>query len=92
MDNDSRRFTVAGQLNFSNGDYVSLAIRRLEINRDGGEHAISKVPLDVDNVELRYSRGLGDGTLSVGIGYEDPATRPGTSSRAHGFVSWQQGF
>jgi hypothetical protein len=92
MDNDSRRYTLAGLLTLSKGDFFSLEVRRLELNRNGGAHTISDVPVDVDNVELRYSRGVGAGTISLGIGYEDPATRPDASSRAHGFISWQQGF
>jgi hypothetical protein len=92
MDNDSRRYTVGGMLTLENGDFVSLTLRRLEINRDGGSHSISDVPLDVENVELRYSRGQWGGNISTGIGYEDPATRPGSSSGVHGFVTWQQGF
>jgi hypothetical protein len=64
----------------------------MQLNRDGGDHAISGVPLDVDNVELRYSRGLWVGKLSFGLGYEDPATRPGKSSGVHGFMTWQQGL
>jgi hypothetical protein len=92
MDNDSRMYTLAALLNQPNGDTWSLALRRVELNRDGGGHAISEVPLDVDNVELRHSRGLGAGKVSVAIGYEDPSTRPHSSSGVHGFVSWQQGF
>jgi hypothetical protein len=92
MDNDSRRFTLAGMLNLENGDFVSVSLRRLKINRDGGDHSISDVPLDVDNVELRYSRGLWGGKVSVGMGYEDPATRPDATSGLHGFVTWEQGI
>jgi hypothetical protein len=92
MDNDSRRYTLAGSLTLANGDFISATVRRLEINRDGGEHSISDVPLDLDNVELRYSRGLGAGRINVGIAYEDPATRPDSSSRVHGFLTWIQGF
>jgi hypothetical protein len=92
MYNDGRRFTLAGALTFRDGDFLSVALRRIEINRDGGAHAISEAPLDVDNVELRYSRGLGAGTLSVGLGYEDPSIRPTASSSTHGFMTWQQGF
>jgi hypothetical protein len=92
MDNDSRRFTLAGLVTLENGDSVSATLRRMELNRDGGDHAISGVPLDVDNVELRYSRGLWVGRLSFGLGYEDPATRPGKSSGVHGFMTWQQGL
>jgi hypothetical protein len=92
MDNDSRMFTLAGVLNRENGDSLSVSIRRVKLNRDGGDHAISNVPLDVDNVELRYSRGLGEGKISAGIGYEDPSLTADSSSRVHGFVNWQQGF
>jgi hypothetical protein len=92
MDNDSRMFTIAGLLTRPGGDTISLALRRAEINRDGGDHSISSVPLDVDNVELRYSRGFGPGQLSVGFGYEDPSTQPHSSSVVHGFITWQQGF
>ncbi len=92
MDNDGRRFTLAGLLNIANGDFVSVTLRRVEINRNGGPHTISEVPLDIDNVELRYSRGFWGGKISVGVGYESPATRPDASSGAHGFVTWQQGY
>jgi hypothetical protein len=84
LDNDSRMFTVAGILNWSEGDVLSLTFRRIELNRDGGSHAISEVPLEFDNVELRYSRRLGAGKISAGAGYDN--------SRATGFVTWQQGF
>jgi hypothetical protein len=92
MDNDSRMYALAGILTRENGDTVALSIREFELNRDGGPHAISDVPLDVFNVELRYSRGLGAGKISAGIGYEDPALTADSSSRVHGFVNWQQGF
>jgi hypothetical protein len=92
MDNDSRMYSLAGSLTRANGDLVSLTVRRLELNRDGGQHAISEVPLDLDNVELRYSRGIGGGKISVGVGYDDPGLSAGSSSRVHGFAIWQQGF
>jgi hypothetical protein len=92
MDNDSRRFTATGMLTLASGDLISLTLRRMEINRDGGAHAISDVPLDVDNVELRYSRGVGAGKVSVGVGYENPTAEPGFSSPVHGFITWQQGI
>jgi hypothetical protein len=92
MDNDSRMYALAGILTRSNGDVWSVTARKLELNRDGGDHALSDVPLDLDNVELRYSRALGAGKISVGIGYEDPAIQADSSSRVHGFAVWQQGF
>jgi hypothetical protein len=92
MDNDSRMFSIGGLLTRANGDRISLTLRRVELNRDGGPHAISDVPLDLDNVELRYSRGMGAGKISAGLGYDHPAIDSASSSGAHGFVSWQQGF
>ena len=92
MGNDSRRYSLSGLLSRDSGETLSVTIRRVNLNRDGGDHPISDVPLEVDNVELRYSRGLGGGRVSAGIGYEDPDLTPRSSSRVHGFVTWQQGF
>jgi hypothetical protein len=91
LDNDSRMFALGGLLTRSNGDVFSLTLRKIELNRDGGPHSISEVPLDLDNVELRYSRGFGAGKLSFGVGYDDPAL-PADTSGIHGFAVWQQGF
>ena len=91
MDNDGRSYSLAGTITRPNGDLLSLTLRKVELNRDGGPHTISTVPVDVDNVELRYSRMLGTGKISAGIGYDDPAVPP-DSSRLHGFLIWQQGF
>jgi hypothetical protein len=92
MDNDSRMYTFGGLLTRPNGDSVGLTVRRAELNRNGGEHAISQVPLDVDNVELRYSRAIALGRVSLGIGWDDTATIGDSDSGVRGFVSWQQGF
>ena len=92
MDNDSRMFTVAGLLTRENGDDLSVAVRRVDVNRDGGPHAISATPVELDNVELRYSRKLGPGKFSGGVGYLDPVIGGNSSSRVHAFVTWQQGF
>jgi hypothetical protein len=93
MDNDSRMFSVGGVLTRSNGEVLSVTLRDVKLNRDGsGDHTISAVPLDVKNVELRYSRGLGAGKVSVGLGYDDPALAGGSGSKVHGFMIWQQGF
>lgn len=92
MDNDSRMISAGGVLTLPDGEIVSLTVRRMDLNRDGtGTHAISAVPLDLDNVELRYSRGWGGSRISFGMGYDDynPAD---SRSRLHGFVVWQQGF
>jgi hypothetical protein len=91
MDNDSRMFTIAAILNRPNGDSLGLTVRQVDINRDGGSHSISDVPLDLDNVELRYSRGLGTSKINVGVGYDDPSIT-GSASGLRGFLSWQKGF
>jgi hypothetical protein len=92
MDNDSRMYTLGGIFTLVRGDVVSLTLRRVELNRDGGPHSISDVPLALDNVELRYSRGVGAGRISLGIGYQDPVDSTESSSPVNGFASWQQGF
>jgi len=93
LDNDSRMFSVAGVLVRENGDVLSVEFRRAKINRDGtGEHAISDVPADLDNVELRYSKTLGIGKLSIGLGYDDRSSTTDSGSDARGFLSWQQGI
>jgi hypothetical protein len=92
LDNDSRMLSLGGLLTRANGAVFSLTLRRAEVNRDGGDHAISNVPVDFDNVELRYSRGLGAGKLSFGVGYLSASGSDDAGSRVHGFAGWQQGF
>lgn len=92
LDNDSQLWTFGALLGRSDGSNFGLTFRHAEINRDGtGSHAISAVPLTLRNVELRHSRVLGYGRLSVGVGYDD---RTGVDSDAtvRGFLTWQQGF
>lgn len=92
LDNDSRMYSLGALLNRPNGDHLSLTLRRIELNRDGGEHAISEVPRDFDNVELRYSRTLGRGNVKIGIGYDESSATGDSGSGFRGFVSWQEGF
>jgi hypothetical protein len=95
MDNDSLMLSVGGVLSRPNGDVLSLTLRRIELNRDGGANAISPVPTDVDNVELRYTADRSFGRISVGVGYDQgyenrQVTNPGDEFR--GFLVWQQGL
>jgi hypothetical protein len=93
MDNDSRMYSLAGLLTRPSGDVISVLLRRTEVNRDGsGSHAISTVPRDLDNVELRYSRVFGFGKVMVGAGLEKRGEDSGSGSNAHAYISWQQGF
>ena len=92
MDNDSRMYSVAGMLTRDNGDTISLTVRRVELNRDGGPHLVSQVPRDLDNVELRLAHAFSMGRLSAAIGQGDPGTGSGRSSGLNAFVIWQQGF
>jgi hypothetical protein len=93
LDNDSRMFSVAALLTRANGDVLSVELRRAKLNRDGsGTHAISEVPADLDNVELRYSREFGIGKVSVGLGYDDRSSPAESASDVRGYLRWQQGF
>jgi hypothetical protein len=93
IDNDSRMVSFGAVLTLEDGSHASVALRRIELNRDDdGPHFVSDVRIEVDNVELRYSRGLGAGRLSLGVGYQDPVLSADSSSRVNGFVNWQQGF
>jgi hypothetical protein len=92
MGNDSRMFALAGTLTSSDGGVLSITLRKVDLNRDGGDHPISNVRLDLGDVELRYSRVFGAGRVGLGIGYQDPAITAESASRVHGFAFWQQGF
>jgi hypothetical protein len=90
-DNDSQSKSFSGMLVRPDGSQYSLGLRDLDLNRDGGPHTISTVPLRLRNVELRHSRELGNGRISVGAGFDDLA---GTAaeSEVRGFLSYEQGF
>jgi len=92
MDNDSRMYTLGGILTLTRGDVLSVTLRRVDLNRNGGPHAISEVPVNVDNVELRYARALGFGRLELGLGYQSPDTSSSPDADISGFARWQQGF
>jgi hypothetical protein len=92
MDNDSRMYTLAAHVTRPRGDTWSLALRKVELNRDGGEHAISEVPADGDNVELRYSRTFGIGKIMFSVGYDNRDSSMDSVSDVHAFMTWQQGF
>jgi hypothetical protein len=93
LDNDSRMTSVAGLLTRRNGDVFSVELRHARINRDGsGTHAISSVPTDLDNVELRYSKNFAMGKVSIGLGYDDWSAPDVVDSDVRGFLRWQQGF
>ena len=92
MDNDGRMTSVSALLSRPDGSAWSLTVRRAELNRDGaGDHALSSVPVEVGNVELRASQTFGFGKLSAGLGYDDNGTDV-TKSGVHAFLTWQQGF
>jgi hypothetical protein len=94
MDNDSRMYSLGASLTMRSGSSVNALFRRVEINRDGGAHAISEVPLDLDNVELTYSRMFGITKISAGLGYDrrDAEAAVNRGPGVRGFVVWQQGF
>ena len=50
------------------------------------------MPLDLDNVELRYSKSFAIGKVSIGLRYGDLSTPDESGSDVSGSLSWQQGF
>jgi hypothetical protein len=92
LDNDGRMYSVNGSLVGETGQALSMTVRRIEVNRNGGRHAISAVPIALDNVELRYSRGFGAGMVSVGTSYSSSPVPGAFDSRFRAFAVWQQGF
>jgi hypothetical protein len=74
------------------GDFASIHVRRIEINRDGtGAHSISPVPVSGGNVELRLAKRVGDGRFVLGLGKFDGGIT-GDSSDFRGHLTWQRGF
>jgi hypothetical protein len=92
MDNDSRMYSLGGLVSFQKGDTLTFLFRKVELNRDGGQHALTALPADVDNVELDYTRQFGSSELIMGVGYDDPGGYGETGPRFRGRVSWQRGF
>jgi hypothetical protein len=92
MDNDSRMYSLGATLVVASGASFGFTLRRIELNRDGGQHTISEVPIDLDNVELRYSRMFGSGKVAIGLGFDDGDLTVRSDAIARGFVTWQQGF
>jgi hypothetical protein len=92
IDNDSRMYSLGAILTRPGGNSLSLTLRRLELNRDGGVHPISTVPADSDNVELRYSRALRSSSVIFGIAYFGGDDMADSEAGMRGFITWQQGF
>ena len=94
LDNDSQMFSVAGLLTRTNGDVLSVALRRAKLNRDGGgTHAISDVPARPRQCRIALLEGLRHGqsqhrAWDTTIG----ARRRIRASDVRGSLSWQQGF
>ena len=92
LDNDSRMTSVAALLTRPSGETFSLLVRHIDVNRDGGAHALSISPRKINNVELRHSREWAWGRLTLGVGYDDDGLGEESASSARGFLTWQQGF
>jgi hypothetical protein len=92
MDRDSQMTSFGVVLARPNGDVGSLLVRQTDLNRNGGVHSLSVVPVTVKNVELQYSRTFDFGQITVGLGADDRGYGAEDSARMRGFVRWQQGF
>jgi hypothetical protein len=92
MDNDSRMTSLAASWHRPRGDLVSLLARRIDSNRDGGEHLNGPAPMEIHHVELRYSREFAFGRVGIGAGWEERTTLLESAANFRGFVTWQQGL
>jgi hypothetical protein len=93
IDSDGRLYSANLLLTRSNGDVAGIHLRKAGLNRDGSAvNAITREPENVRNVELRYSRALSAGKLTVSVAYDQSESDSYASSDFHGFVSWQQGL
>jgi hypothetical protein len=92
LDNDSRMWSLGAVVVTARGDSFDASVRTADINRDGGRHAISSDPADINNVEFRYSRVLGSGRMILGLGFDDRTVGGVSDSETRGFLAWQQGF
>jgi hypothetical protein len=63
----------------------------VNLNRNGGVHSLSEVPLVINNVELQYSRTFGFGQITMGMGADDHGLDD-DQAQIRGFFRWQQGF
>ncbi|MCB1623527.1 MAG: capsule assembly Wzi family protein, partial [Pseudomonadales bacterium] len=89
MDQDSRMYSLGATLVRADGDAVNVLVRRSDLNRDNGSNFVAAGPVEIQNVELQYSRALWTGKMSIGLGYDD-ASDAAASSDIRGFVSWRQ--
>jgi hypothetical protein len=93
IDNDSRLASLGVILVRPDGASSSATFRDARLNRDGsGVHAISVVPAELRNVELRHSQQIAGGMATLGLGYDQAGDGAGIRSGARGFVTWQRGF
>jgi hypothetical protein len=92
LDNDSRMWSAGGILNLGRGDSLSAVLRRVDLNRDGGEHTIRDSPGTMNDVEFRYSRAFDAGKASVSVGWSDGNADSGEPDGLRGFLMWQKGF
>lgn len=101
MDNDGRMYSAAALLVRPSGESYSLLVRKVELNRGGpspdATHALAPAPGEVRNLELEYNRplavrGIGDGQLRIGVGYDDRSGVLREDANVRGFIEWRQGF
>jgi hypothetical protein len=90
MDQDGRMYSLGATLVRPAGDVVSALVRKTNLNRDGGGNFVSPVPVEIKNVELRYTRELWSGELGVGLGFDDATAPSDSSSDVRGFLTWRQ--
>lgn len=96
LDGDGRMYTVAGLVVRPSGDTYSLALRKVELNRDAGvdpAHTLSPGgAAELTNVEFRYETERSAGRFAVGLGYDDYSRPAGKSADFRAFLRFARGF
>ncbi|MEZ5498958.1 MAG: capsule assembly Wzi family protein [Steroidobacteraceae bacterium] len=95
LDSDGRMTSLGALWLRPSGDSVSVLVRSITLNRDGGVDAAntqSTTRRKLSNVELGYNRDVGPGHLQIGAGYDDVTEGVDAGSTVRGFIQWQQEF
>lgn len=94
LDGDGRMYAAGLGLVRPSGEAWNLLLRRVELNRAGAVpdllHTVSRVPEELENVEVQYNHAFARGELRLGAGYDRFRGPVPTASVTRGFIEWRQ--
>jgi len=96
MGGDSRMLSAGALYVDGSGHLWNVLVRSVELNRQGlsSSHPITRVPVDLTNIELSTTRDYDFGTIRVGLGWDGVDESPGVEAQdeVRGFVEWRRAF